>query len=139
MSDNELAALEAERKSLQGRLSKQEAALAKARSALSKGSIHHLRPHSSFCCYRCLGRGAILCCGGMMCVMLGLWRECAVEGAVIVRYPNRSGGPLGKVVVACSAVPDDGADIAILQYALSSIRGMSKDHRSKEWTWTPQD
>ena len=38
MSDNELAALEAERKSLQGRLSKQEAALAKAMAAAKEAA-----------------------------------------------------------------------------------------------------
>ena len=70
----------------------------------------------------------------MMCVMLGCMRESHVEGATIVRYLNK-GGPQGKLVVACAASLNDRANIAVLEHALSSIRGMSKDLASKEWTW----
>ena len=120
------------------RTAQREAALAKARSVLSRNSISHLRPPSSFCGFRFLGVGSILCCAGMLCVMLGCRRESHVEGATILRYLNK-GGPPGKVIVACSGSLDDGADLAVLEHALSSIRGMSKDLASKEWTWAPQD
>ena len=120
------------------RKAQRDAALAKARSVLANNSTTHLRPPSSYCCFTCLGLGALICCGGMLCVIAGCRREFGAQGAVIIRYVDKGGRP-GILIVAASGSLDDGGDVDMLEHGLSSIKGMSKDMETQEWTWTSQD